>query len=85
MVKYVKAADSVIKVVSPAGKEVEVTERAYNVVYKGQGYKLVGEVNEREVLEKKKNDELKAILDDRGVDYPSNGTKEELVNLILGE
>lgn len=85
MVKYVKAADSIITVVSPGGKEVEVTERAYNVVYKGQGYKLVGEVNERDALKEKTNAELKAILDEKDIDYPSNATKDELISLIVGE
>jgi hypothetical protein len=85
MVKYVKAADSIIKVVSPAGKEVEVTERAYNVVYKGQGYTLTSETNEREALKEKTNAELKVILDEKDIDYPSNATKDELISLIVGE
>lgn len=85
MVKYVKNADAIITVVSPDGKEVSVTERAFNVVYSGQGYTRVGKANERDALKKKTNDELKNILNEKGIDYPSSANKEELVDLILGE
>ncbi|OHX39226.1 hypothetical protein [Cytobacillus oceanisediminis] len=45
MAKYVKASDSIIEVVNDQGKKIKVTERAYNIVYKGKGFKPVTEVS----------------------------------------
>jgi len=39
----------------------------------------------REELKKVKNDDLKAFLDKESLTYESNFTKEELINVILGE
>ncbi|AYC28720.1 HeH/LEM domain-containing protein [Paenisporosarcina cavernae] len=101
MTTYVKALDSIIKVVDLNGKEQQVTQRAYDVVYKAKGYKLVdgsldnqkgqeGELVDyftlsREELEKVKNDDLKAFLDQEEIEYPSTAKKEELIDLVLGE
>ena len=40
MTTYVKASDSIVKVVDSKGKEHNVTQRAFDVVYRNQGYKL---------------------------------------------
>lgn len=118
MPKYVKSADSMIKVKTPEGEEIEVTERAFNVIYETQGYQRLGtaevtNVNEESPGEKKpaeiepveptegnepdyfgfereklievKNDDLKAFLEREGIEYKSSATKEDLVDLILGE
>jgi hypothetical protein len=39
----------------------------------------------REELSKVKNDDLKAFLDNESLVYESSFTKEELINVILGE
>ena len=95
---YVKASDSMIHVVDANGKAHQVTQRAHDVVYRNQGYKLASaEVVEaaanevdyststREELEKVKNDDLKAYLDREGLDYEAKAIKEDLINAILGE
>ena len=46
MTKYSKASDSLVNVVDAKGKAHRVTQRAFDVVYKGQGYKLASDVNE---------------------------------------
>lgn len=46
MTKYSKASDSLVNVVDAKGKAHRVTQRAFDVVYKGQGYKLVSDVKE---------------------------------------
>lgn len=98
MTTYVKASDSIIKVVDANGKAQQITQRAYDVVYRNQGYKLANaEVMEaaanevdysastREELVKVKNEDLKAYLDREGLDYEAKAIKEDLINVILGE
>ena len=46
MTKYSKASDSLVNVVDAKGKDHRVTQRAFDVVYKGQGYKLTTDVKE---------------------------------------
>lgn len=46
MTKYSKASDSLVNVVDANGKAHRVTQRAFDIVYKGQGYKLASEVKE---------------------------------------
>lgn len=46
MTKYSKASDSLVNVVDANGKAHRVTQRAFDVVYKGQGYKLESDVKE---------------------------------------
>lgn len=46
MTKYSKASDSLLNVVDAKGKAHKVTQRAFDVVYKGQGYKLESDVKE---------------------------------------
>ncbi|MBT2661942.1 hypothetical protein [Bacillus sp. ISL-45] len=101
MAKYVKASDSMVVVKDHYGKTHRVTERAYNIVYKEKGYTLVDapETPEsqndgsgvdfftltREELQEIKNDDLKDFLDKEEIQYKSNATKEDLIDLILGE
>jgi hypothetical protein len=44
MATYSKSSDSNINVVDAKGKLHRVTQRAYDVVYRNQGYKLASEV-----------------------------------------
>ncbi|MBY0157276.1 hypothetical protein [Cytobacillus oceanisediminis] len=101
MAKYVKASDSIIEVVNDQGKKLKVTERAYNIVYKGKGFKPVNEVSNKaqdpntsevdyftlstEELQEIKNDDLKAFLDKEGISYKSSDNKDDLIKLITGE
>ncbi|WP_397537869.1 hypothetical protein [Rummeliibacillus pycnus] len=78
-------------------KELEVSEKAYRVYYKDQGYELVdGEVTQldgdvdlfalsKEELEKIKVDDLKAFLDKEEIDHTGKTKKDELIALIVGE
>lgn len=87
----------VIKVKDKKGKEIEVTQKAFRVVYKGMGYKKVDAVNESdgepidyftlttEELQGVTKDKLKAFLDQESIDYNSNANKDELISLITGE
>lgn len=45
MTTYVKSSDRIIQVVDANGKELNVTQRAYDIVYKKKGYKLVDDSN----------------------------------------
>lgn len=99
MTKYSKASDSLVMVVDANGKEHRVTQRAYDVVYKNQGFKVSNENDEnidhdeevdyllltRDELKGVKNDDLKGFLDKEEIEYDSKATKEDLINLILGE
>lgn len=98
MTTYVKASDSTVNVVDSNGKLHRVTQRAYDVVYRNQGYKLANAevvqeaandvdyfASSREELEKVKNDDLKAFLDKEGLAYEAKAIKEDLINVILGE
>lgn len=97
MPKYVKASDGFINVVSPEGFPKTVTQRSYDVVYKGRGYKLASEVKvdtvrtedystySKSKLKKVENDDLKAYLDAQDIKYPTDAIKEDLINAILGE
>lgn len=99
MTKYIKASDSLVNVVDANGKAHKVTQRAFDVVYAHQGYKLaegqaeiVNDTEEvdyfqssRQELEGVKNDDLKAFLDKEEIDFDAKAKKEDLINLILGE
>lgn len=99
MTKYSKASDSLVNVVDAKGKAHKVTQRAFDVVYAHQGYKLsegqaevVNDHDEvdyflssREELEGVKNDKLKAFLDKEEIEFDAKAKKEDLIDLILGE
>lgn len=78
-------------------RELEVSEKAFRIYYKDQGYELVdGEKTQQdndvdlfaltaEELKKYKVDALKAFLDKEEIPYESKATKDELIALIVGE
>jgi hypothetical protein len=83
-----------VKVTNAEGKELVVTERAFEVVYKGHGYTAADAQQQEEndyfqysadELKKVTNDKLKAFLDQEEIEYPSNATKDDLIVLITGE
>lgn len=94
-------ANELIKVVSPDGKQVTVSQKAFDLVYKKQKYTLSDEEenvivdNEtddidyfgqsREQLEKVKNDDLKDFLTKEEIEFDAKATKDELISLIVGE
>ena len=80
------------------GVVINATEKAYNLIYRGQGYvpydnatKEVSEIEtpESEVTEKEirdvakmKKDELVELALEKGIEIPDNATKEVLISLI---
>lgn len=76
-------------------KELEVYEKAYEVVYKPMGYTPVDADNEdieddlsllaKEELEKVNKETIKAYLDKEEIEYKSNATKDELIALLTGD
>lgn len=99
MSKYSKAPDSMVSVVDATGKAHKVTQRAYDIVYKKQGFKLANDPVEDtpvhveddfflltcEELKNIKNDDLKAFLDKEEIEYEPKAIKDDLIDLILGE
>lgn len=97
MTKYVKAPDSILNVVDSKGRARKVTQRAFDVVYKAKGFKVAEAEQEEttvtpdyftlsaEELKEITNDKLKAFLDEENIEYKSDATKKDLINLILGE
>lgn len=63
-------------VVTNGGESVEVTRKAYDAHYATNGYTIVG--NSDPVPTKA---ELKAMLDDAGVEYPKSANLADLVAL----
>lgn len=72
MNKYVK--DKVV---------INATEKAYNLLYKEQGYIPVEEKKEEvKDISKMKKEELLTIATEKGIKIPENATKEVLITLI---
>lgn len=64
-------------------KEINATEKAFEVIYKHQGYKEVEEKKEEiKDIYKMKKDELLVIATEKGIEIPENATKEVIVSLI---
>lgn len=65
---------------------INATEKAYNVIYKAQGYVPYKEIEEKKEevrdISKMKKEELLAIATEKGIEIPDNATKEVLINLI---
>lgn len=64
---------------------INATEKAYNIIYKEQGYvpyKEVEEKKETKDISKMKKEELLAIATEKGIEIPNDATKEVLINLI---
>ncbi|ANU28452.1 hypothetical protein [Planococcus versutus] len=93
MTVYVKATDGFIDVVNPEGLPKRVTQRAFDVIYKGRGYKLASDVEKEndyatfseDELKKVKNDDLQAYLDKKEIEYPTESKKQDYIDAILGK
>lgn len=74
--------NSDLVIISKGNEELEVSYKAYRVIYKEQGYVIDGE----EVGFSKKNSvaELHEELDRLGVEYGQKDNKETLLELIKG-
>lgn len=77
------------------GKVVEVTEKAYRVIYKGVGYKPYvedsGDIGESKVEAVDENNvtytdmtkaEIIELLDAKGIEYSSRDNKDKLIELL---
>lgn len=69
-----------MKVINEEGKILEVTEKAFRVVYKDRGFKAYDEskVNYNDL----KVDELKDLLEQRNIEYSNDLRKAELIELL---
>ena len=69
---------------------INATEKAYNVIYKEQGYipynELIQEAEEKEEVTKDifkmKKDELIVIAKENGIEIPEDAKKEDIIKLI---
>jgi len=66
---------------------INATEKAYNVVYKTQGYIPYKEVEEKKEevkkdISKMNKDELTKIATEKGIEVPENAKKDDIINLI---
>lgn len=75
------------------GRVINATERAYEILYKGRGFKPYEEkpfVDLSKLDPVTLDDEytipaLKKYLDGQGIKYKSNDSKDELIDLIIGD
>ena len=84
-----------IEVVNGKGKRVKVTQKAFDIVYEGQGFKLYEEPElvepvdlftlSKEELEKINKPIIATFLDKKEIEYDPKATKDELIDLIVGE
>ncbi|WP_341320831.1 hypothetical protein NSQ62_14430 [Solibacillus sp. FSL H8-0523] len=75
-------------------RTIEVTQKAFNVVFKDRGYKLTKDTEPIEIelygktaaeLEEIPVKLLKAFLDQEEIDYRARATKDELIALVIGD
>lgn len=66
----------------PNGQVIEVTEKAYSVLYKQRGWVLVDSEDESIDLSTLKKAELQELADKKGIEYKASATKDELINLL---
>lgn len=76
MVKFIE--------VEKEGHTLQVTEKAYRVVYAPKGYKKVDAETE-ETFDDLTVADLKAKLDEQGVEYDPKAKKDELIALLEEE
>ncbi len=69
-----------MKVIRPDGAEVDVTEKAYDTIYKDLGYMIVTkiEIGNEIDYDKITVKELMALLDEKGIEYDKKEKKAEL-------
>ncbi|MFS0560133.1 hypothetical protein AB1K91_05290 [Terribacillus sp. 179-K 1B1 HS] len=74
------------------GKEIEVTEKAYNVVYAPLGFKPYQESEELDFYDKSAaelnkigKEKIKSFLKQEEIEFDSSATKDELISIITGE
>lgn len=72
------------------GRVINATERAYELLYKGRGFKLYEEQEpvdfstlDANELDEYKVADLKKYLDDKNIKYKSSDNKDDLITLIL--
>lgn len=72
------------------GRVINATERAYELLYKGRGFKLYEEQEpvdfstlDANELDEYKVVDLKKYLDDKNIKYKSSDNKDDLITLIL--
>lgn len=78
MNRYFKASDSIVKITN-GKEELSVTERAFKLSYAAKGYKLSSDV---QLIKELTVREIKAQLDEAGIEYPSSARKDELIQLL---
>lgn len=65
---------------------INATEKAYNAIYKEQGYVPYKEIEEKKEeakdISKMKKDELLKVATEKGIEIPENATKEVVIALI---
>ncbi|WP_035162115.1 Rho termination factor N-terminal domain-containing protein [Caloranaerobacter azorensis] len=66
-------------------KVIQATEKAYNVIYKSQGYKPLEKDETQKELESLTVDELRLIAKEKGIEGYSKMKKDELIAVIEGE
>ena len=79
--KYSKGADRTRKPVEPNVEEAQAETKETVAAEEAADYSTFTEAE----LKKVKNDDLKAYLDAKGVEYKSDAVKEDYVKAILGE
>ncbi|WP_313150954.1 hypothetical protein [Lysinibacillus capsici] len=72
------------------GRVINATERAYELLYKGRGFKIYEEQEpvdfstlDANELDEYKVADLKKYLDDKNIKYKSSDNKDDLITLIL--
>ena len=95
---YKLKEEFILPTVKKGKRTLEVSEKAYRIYYKEQGYKLVDSesiltnddvdlftLSAKELNDNYKVDDLKAFLDKEEIDYTGKTKKEDFIALIVGE
>lgn len=82
---YLKEGIKMIELVKD-GKTIRATQKAYEVIYKSDGYKIKGQEEPDQLgYEDITVAEIKDILDKDGVEYNEKDTKPVLFDLLRGD